>query len=392
MRFLRISLLVLSASTIGALPARAADPIRIGVIMPYAPPFGIYSRSLETAMRMALSEHGSKVAGRPITLIFRNDGNKPPQAIAKAKRLISGRKVDILIGGLSSDLAIAIAPIAVRTKTPFIVVNAGADMLTGKGCSPWVVRVSFSNDQMIRDSGKWIYDQGYKTAYVMAPDYFGGHNILSSFQKAYRAAGGRIVGESYVPFDTKNFGPYLVKARAAKPETIFAFFPGRMGIRFVVQYNKHGLRKQIPLTGPAWTVSPLFAGKHGAAAVGYKGPINYVPSLDNPANRKFRAAFKKRAGREPDEVTINGYDAIQMVVAALKSLKGKTGNKKAILAALRGVRYDGPRGPMRIDPKTNNIIQNIYMVEVENVGGKPVLKVRETIKDVQDAPNGCKLG
>ncbi|MEN8196698.1 MAG: ABC transporter substrate-binding protein, partial [Pseudomonadota bacterium] len=367
MRLRRGILLGFGVAVMALAPARAAEPIKIGIILPYAPPFRLYAKSLETAMRMALSEHGSKVAGRPITLIFENDENKPPQAIAKAEKLTSGNKVDVLIGGLASNLAIPIAPIATRTRTPLIVVNGGADMLTGKRCSPWVLRVSFSNDQMIRDSGNWIFRQGYKTADVMAPDYVGGRTVITSFKKAYIKAGGKIVGESYAPFRTKDFRPYLAQAKAAKPDTIYAFFPGSMGIQFVIQYNKLGLRQQIPLTGPAWTVSPLIIGKQGMAAVGFKGPINYVPGLDNAANKKFRAAFKKRTGRDPDEVTVNGYDAIQIAVGALKKLGGKTSDKKAIMAAMRRVRYNGPRGPMRIDPRTNNIIQNIYMVEVENV-------------------------
>lgn len=371
--------------------AMAADPIKVGVILPYAPPFGLYAKSLETSMNMALAEHGGKVAGREIKLIFENDNNKPPEAIAKARKLLSGEKVDVLIGGLSSHLAVPIAPLADRAKTPLIIINAGADILTGKRCSPWVVRVSFSNDQFVRDSGSWVLKQGYKTAYVMAPDYVGGRNIITSFKRAYTKAGGKIVGEAYAPFSTKDFGPYLAKAKAAKPDTIYVFFPGGMGIQYVIQYDKFGLKGQIPLTGTAWTVSPLFVGKQGLSAVGFKGPINYVPTLDNPANKKFVAAFKEKTGRVPDEVTVNGYDAIQMLVLAFQKLGGKTGDKKAIVDALRSVSYDGPRGPMRIDPKTNNVIQNIYMVEVVNEGGKPVHKVLDTYKNVQDAPNGCKL-
>ena len=243
----------------------------------------------------------------------------------------------------------------------------------------------------MRDSGAWILKQGYKTAYLMSADYVGGRNVISSFKKAYEKAGGKVVGEGYAPFSTKDFGPYLAKAKAAKPDTIYVFFPGGMGIQFIIQYDKFGLKGQIPLTGTAWTVSPLFIGRQGLSAVGFKGPMNYIPGLDNEANKKFRAAFKAKTGRDPDEVSINGYDAINMLVLGLKKLSGKTGDKKAIIEALRSVSYNGPRGPMKIDPKTNNVIQNIYMVEVVNENGKPVHKVLETIENVQDPPNGCKL-
>lgn len=371
--------------------SQAADPIKVGVILPYAPPFGLYAKSLEMTMKMALKEHGGKVAGREVVLIFENDENKPPQAIAKARKLINGEKVDVLIGGLSSNLAIPIAPLAIRAKTPLIIINAGAGMLTGKRCSIYVTRVSFSNDQFVRDSGAWIKEQGYKTAYLMAPDYVGGRNILDSFAAAYEKAGGKVVGRGYIPFSAKDYGPYLAKAKAAKPETIYVFFPGGMGIRFVVAYDKFGLKGQIPLTGTAWTVSPLFVDKQGKAAFGFKGPINYVPQLDSAVNKAYRAKFKEMTGREPDEVSINGYDAINMLMLALKKTGGKTDDKIALVKALQTVKYEGPRGPMTIDPKTNNVVQNIYMVQVVEQNGKAGYKVLKTYPNVRDEPNGCNL-
>jgi branched-chain amino acid transport system substrate-binding protein len=143
-----------------------------------------------------------------------------------------------------------------------------------------------------------------------------------------------------------------------------------MGIQYVVEYDKFGLKGQIPLTGPAWTVGPLFIGKQGTSAIGFLGPINYVPTLDNPVNKKFVAEFRKRSGgRDPDEVAINGYDAIHMAAIGLKAVGGKTDDKKAMMEAIRKAQYDGPRGPMRIDPKTNDVVQNVYIRRAEMVDG-----------------------
>jgi branched-chain amino acid transport system substrate-binding protein len=275
-----------------------------------------------------------------------------------------------------------------------VIINAGHASITGKDCSPWVVRVSFSNDQFTRDSGKWVFDKlGYKTAYVMSLDYAGGREIIDIFKREYTKVGGKIVGEAFAPFTVKDFGPYLAEIKKAAPQTTYVFFPGGAAIQFVTEYDKFGLKDQIPLTGAAWTVSPLFIEKQGKAALGFKGPINYVPSIDNPENKKFVAAYRaKSGGRDPDEVSINGYDAIHMTVLALKQLGGKTDNKRAIMDAFRKVSYSGPRGPMRIDPKTNNVIQNIYMVEVKEAApGKMTWAILDTIKDVQDPPGGCTM-
>ena len=385
----------LAAAAVLGLAAPAAfaqgDPIKIGVVLPYAPPFEIYSKSMEIAIRMAADEVGA-IGGRKLELIFENDENKPPQSIAKAKKLISSDKVHVLLAGLASNLAIPVAQEAVSAEQPTIIINAGAGNITGKDCSPWVMRVSFSNDQIIRDSGAWLFKRGMKTAFVMAADYAGGREIIDIFKREFTKSGGKIVGEAYPPFNTKDFGPYLAQAKAAKPDTVYVFFPGGMGIQYVVEYDKFGLKGSIPLTGPAWTVGPLFIDKQGKSAVGFMGPINYVPTLDNAANKKFVAEFRKRSGgRDPDEVTINGYDAIQMIGIGLKAVNGKTDDKKAMMEAIRKATYDGPRGPTRIDPKTNNVIQNIYMIEVKEIDGKPTHVVLDTLKDVQDPPGGCTM-
>lgn len=385
----------LAATALLGLAAPAAmaqgDPIKIGVVLPYAPPFEIYSRSMEIAIKMAIEEIGS-IGGRKMEAIFENDENKPPQSIAKAKKLMASDKVSVLLAGLASNLAIPVAQEAVAAEQPTIIINAGAANITGKDCSPWVMRVSFSNEQIIRDSGAWLFKKGKKTAFVMAADYAGGREIIDIFKREFTKAGGKIVGEAYPPFTTKDFGPYLAQAKSANPDTVYVFFPGGMGIQYVIEYDKFGLKATIPLSGPAWTVGPLFIDKQGKSAVGFLGPINYVPTLDNAANKKFVAEFRKRSGgRDPDEVTINGYDAIQMIALGLKAVNGKTDNKKAMMEAIRKATYDGPRGPMRIDPKTNNIVQNIYMIEVKEVDGKPTHVVLDTLKDVQDPPGGCTM-
>lgn len=380
-----------ATATLAGAPAVAqGEPIKIGIILPYAPPFNVYAESLEVAMKLALEERGGKVAGREIKLIFENDENKPPQVVAKAKKLIA-EKVDIIMGGLATNLALPLHAEAVAASQPTIIINAGHADITGKACSPWVVRVSFSNDQIIRDSGPWMFKKGFKSAFVMAPDYAGGREIIEYFKQGFTKAGGKIVGEAFPPLATKDYGPYIAQAKAAKPDVVYVFFPGGNAIQFVVEYDKFGLRGEIPLAGPAWTVSPLFIGRQGKAALGFMGPINYVPSLDNAVNKKFVAAFRAKTNRDPDEVSINGYDAVHMAWLALDAVKGNTQDKKAMMEAYRKVNWAGPRGPMKIDPKTNNIIQNIYMIQVVEDGGKLVHKVLETVPNVQDPPNGCNM-
>ena len=324
--------------------------------------------------------------------MIEDDENKPPTAIAKSKKLILSDKVDVVIGGLASNLAVPMAPVMIENKVPFIVVNAGASVLTQSQCSPWVVRISFSNDQIVRPSGKWLYDRGYKSAYIMAADYTGGHDIARNFQQSFEAVGGKIVGTDFAPLNTTDFGPHLAKAKAANADTVFNFFPGALAIQFVKQYHQFGLRSDKPLSGPVWTVSPIFAQAQKEAAIGFVGSINYIYTLDNPENKKFVAAYRdKSGGQVPDEVSVNGYDAIKVLVRALKALNGKTDDKAAIVREFVKVSYDSTRGPIAIDPKTNNVVQNIYMVEVRDKGGMPDYAIVDTVKQERDPPMGCNL-
>ena len=392
MKRFRICLPALAVLGAAAPAAQALETVKIGVLLPYAPPFEIYARAMETTIKMALDEIGGAVAGRKIELIFENDGNKPTQALVKAKKLIGADRVAVLMGGLASNLALPLHQEAVAARQPTIILNAGIGSITGKDCSPWVMRVSFSADQIIRDSGAWLFKRGFRRAAIATADYAGGRDVAGSFKREFTKAGGAIVAEIYAPFATKDFGPYFAQAKAAMADTIYSFFPGGMAIQFVQEYEKFGLKGHVALTGPAWTVGPAFLARQGKGALGFVGPINYVPSLDNAANRRFAAEFRKRSGgRDPDEVTVNGYDAMHMVAAGLKTVRGNTADKAALMAAIRNAEYSGPRGPMRIDPRTNNVIQNVYMVEVKEVGGKPTHVVVDTIKDVRDPPNGCAM-
>lgn len=373
-------------------PVHAEAPIKIGVLLPFNSVFGLYSTGMVEAMKIALEEEGGKVAGRPVELVVENDDNQPPEGLSKTKKLILSDQVDLLIGGMASHVAIAISPYAIQQKTPLIIVNAGADVLTGKHCSPWVIRVSFSSRQIAAPGGPWFFEKGYKNIYLITADYSGGRTILEAFKETFVKAGGTIVGEAYTPYqETRDWAPYLAKAKAANPDAIYVFYAGGEAISFVKQYDQFGLRGQIPLVGTAWTVSPLFMPAEGKAALGFVGTINYVPSLSTPENKKFKAAYEARTKQSVHEIAVQAYDAMKIALLGLKAVNGRTDDKSALARSISQVSYASPRGPLKIDPKTNNVIQNIYVVEAKEVDGDPQLVVLDTIQSVQDPPNGCKL-
>jgi branched-chain amino acid transport system substrate-binding protein len=213
--------------------------------------------------------------------------------------------------------------------------------------------------------------------------------MIDAFAEAFKAAGGEIVGSDYTPFQkTQDFGPYLTKAKAANPDAIFVFYAGSEAISFVKQYASLDMKKTIPLFGSGFLTSALYVGAEGPAAEGVIASLHYVPTLDTPENKAFVKAFKDKTGRNPSEYAVQGYDAGRSLALAIK---GGATDRESIAAALPKVSYTGPRGPLKIDPATNNIVQNIYVYDTVASGDGLTQKIIATIPNVADAPNGCKM-
>ena len=381
---------VLAAIT--ALPASAAEPIKIGVLLPYSGVFGGLGKDQTLALEMGFDNFGREVGGRPIELIRADTESKPNSGLAQFKKLVLKDKVDMVVGIISSAVAGAVRDFAHKAEVPLIISNAGNNALTGAQCSPWILRASFSNSQINREMGPWMAAKGYKKVFLMAFDYAAGHQMMDAFRTGFEAAGGTIVGEEYPPLgETKDFGPYLAKAKAANPDAVYVFFAGGPAIKFVKEWAAFGLKDEIQLAGAGWLNSALYVKKQGADALGTLGILNYVPSIDTPENRAFQDQFRAAHGRDASEFGVAAYDAARLMVEALQSTGGHTDDKAALVAAMHQVQFNGPRGPFRIDPKTNNVVQNIYIFEVQAQGDSVAAVVQDVIPNVQDAANGCTL-
>jgi branched-chain amino acid transport system substrate-binding protein len=373
-------------------PTQAAEPIKIGVLLPYSGVFGGLGKDQTLALEMGFDDFGREVAGRPIELIRADTESKPSSGLAQAKRLILKDKVDMIVGIISSAVAGAVRDYVHNSGTPLIISNAGNDALTGEQCSPWILRASFSNSQINREMGPYLTKQGYKNAFLMAFDYTAGHQMMDAFRQSFEASGGNIVGEEYPPLgETKDFGPYLAKAKAAKPDVIYVFFAGGPAIKFVKEYAAFGLKGDIQLAGAGWLHSALYIEKEGMDAEGILGVLNYYPSIDNPENIEFQRKFQAAHGRPASEFGVAAYDSARLIIEGLQRTAGNTDDKAAIVDAMHQVSFNGPRGPFRIDTQTNNVIQNIYISRVEAQGDSVVAVVKEVIHNVQDPPNGCTL-
>ena len=368
--------------------AGAAEPIKVGALLPYSGVFAALGVEIADALELGFDTFGRQVGGREIIVIREDTEGKPSVGLSKAKKLVLRDGVDFLVGPVSSAVAGALRDFVHGSRVPLIIANAGNNHLTGKSCSPYVIRVSFSNAQINRDMGPWMVSRGFERVYLMAADYAAGRQMMEAFRTSFIAAGGTVVGEEYAPLATRDFGPYLGKLKAARPDAAYVFFPGAAAMAFVPQYEGFGLKETIQLAGAGWLSSAFNIERQGAAAAGFIGALNYVPSIDSPENNAFQDAFQARFGRVGSEFAVQGYDSARLIVEALRGTGGST---EDIIEAIHEVSFVGPRGELRIDPLTNNVIQDIYVFETRTVGDRIEQVVIDTFVDVRDPPNGCRL-
>jgi branched-chain amino acid transport system substrate-binding protein len=378
-----------AAALMLAVPATAhAKDYKVGLLLPYSGVYAALGKEIDQGFELALQTRLGEMAGSKIEIVREDTEVKPPVGLAKTRKLILQDQVDVMVGIVSSGVLGAIRDFVHQSGTPLIVANAGNDDATGARCSKFITRVSFSNGQVNRPMGDWLYNKGVRKVYTLAPDYAAGHQMIETFSAAFKAAGGTIVGGEFTPFrTTKDFGPYLTTAQSAGPDAIFVFYAGGEAISFVKQYASFGVADSVPLYGSGFLTSPLYVNAEGPAAKGVVTSLHYVPTIESPENAAFVKAFSAAYGHAPSEYAVQGYDAGQALVEAVKS--GAT-DRAALAEALGKVRFTSPRGPVEIDPATNNIVQNIYIYETVQGDGTLTQKILDVAKAVRDPVSGCQ--
>lgn len=376
----------LAAGLLAAMALPAMADTTVGLLLPASGNYAALGQDIEDGFRMALAESGRS----DITVLREDTEAKPPTGLTKARKLVMQDQADVLVGIVSSAVLGAVRDFVHDAGVPLIVANAGNDEATGPACSPFITRVSFSNSQLNRPMGEWMAAQGIKSVYTLAPDYAAGQQMSGAFSAAFEAGGGKITGGEFTPFGkTEDFGPYLAKAKASGAEALYVFYGGADAISFVKQYDSFGLRDTMPLYSVGFLTAPLYLRSQGEAARGVIGALHYLPTLETPENTAFVDAYKgAHDGNLPSEYVVAGYDAGRLLLGALD--QGAEG-REAIAKALPKVAYTGPRGPLQIDPLTNNIVQNVYVFETIKGDDAMSYRLIDTKPAVRDAPNGCVM-
>ena len=385
----RLGILAAAAVIAATSGVAAAAEYKVGLLLPFSGVYAGLGSHIENGFALGLDHFGGDLGDNTVTTLREDTEAKPAVGLVKAKKLVLQDKVDVIAGVVSSAVLGGIRDFMHNSQVPLLVANAGNDLMTGEKCSPYVIRVSFSNSMINRPMGTWLAEQGVKKVYLMAPDYAAGHQMMKAFKNTFTAAGGEIVGEAYPPLrGTKDYGSYLSALKTSGADAAYVFFAGGAAIDFVKQYRDFGLAKDIPLYGAGFLTSAAYVQVQGEAADGIVASLHYVPVLDNEENRRFQTAYQAKYGKVGSEFAVQGYDAAHLIVEAIKSAGS---DKEAFKQALSKVSFNGPRGPLKIDPATNNVIQNIYVFKNTFQDGKVVQTILSTAEDVQDEPNGCTL-
>ncbi len=338
----------------------AQAAVKIGMVTTLTTKAGYLGEDIRDGFRLAIEQEGGKLGGVPVELLVEDDGRKPGKGRQIAERFIKKDGVRIMTGIVFSNVLLAVAPKVVKQGVFYVSPNAGPSKLAGKGCDPNFFNAAWQNDNLHEVMGQYVSDAGYKTAYILAPNYPAGKDALAGFKRYFT---GKVVGEVYTKLGQSDYAAELANLRAAKPEAVFFFLPGGMGINFLKQYQQAGLSQQIPVFGPAFSFDARILKAVGDAAVGVKNGSQWNWDLDNAANRQFVAAFKKKYGRMPTLYASQGYDTARLIGSALKATGGKPENQEAFRKALEKADFESVRGDFRFGPN-HFPIQDLYVREV----------------------------
>src|SRR5277367_2740886 len=349
--------------------ASAEDTVKIGFILPMTGQQQSTGKQESAAIKLFMAQHGDMVAGKKVEVIIRDDAAIPDNTKRIAQEMIVNDKVTFVAGFGVTPAALSVAPLSAESKTPEIVTAAGTSIITEK--SPYIARTSFTLAQSTVPMADWAADNGIKKVVTMISDYAPGVDAEKSFTGEFTKKGGQVLESIRFPLASPDFAPFLQRAADQKPDAIFVFVPSGQGGTFVKQFVERGLNKAgIKIIGPGDVMDDDLINGMGDAVIGTVTAHLYSADHDSATNKAFVAAFEKaNGGMRPNFMAVSAYDGMNLIYEALKKTGGKT-DGDSLIAAIKGIAFESPRGPISIDPQTRDIIQNIYIRKVEKKNGE----------------------
>ena len=355
----RLAATALVLGTLGA-SAIAADKVKIGFVTTLSGPGGAVGTEVRDGFQLGIAHAGNKMGGLPVEISVVDDQQNPQTGRQIVERFLKLDNVDVVTGMAFSNVLLPVMPEIFKADKPYLNVNTGPREFAGDKCSPNFFNLAWETEDIPAAMGKYATDKGYKRLALIAPNYPGGRESLDGFKRLYK---GQIVEEIYGKLGQLDYAAELATIRASKPDAVFFFLPGGMGVNFIKQFNGAGLGKQMALLAPGFSADDDTIKAVGDSLVGAFNSSQWAADLDNPANKRFVADFIKTYGRMPTLYASQAYDAAMLLDSAVRKIGGKVEDAAALRAALKAADFKSVRGNFKFN--TNQYpIQNIYMREV----------------------------
>ena len=379
---------VLVAVCAAPLPmARAQDRIKVGLILPMTGPFASTGRQIAAGARLWVAQNGDKVSGKIVDIILRDDTGSADQTKRLATELIVNDKVSFIAGFGLTPLALAVGPVATQAKIPAVIMSAGTSFIVER--SPYFVRTSFTLPQNTIPMSQWSAAHNIKTVVTLVSDYGPGHDSEAAFKADFEGRGGKVMETLRAPVTNPEFAAYLQRAKDLKPDALFLCVPSGQGANLMKQVIERGLAADgIKIIGTGDVTDDDQIDSMGDALIGMVTSHHYSAAHASPENKAYVAAFQKANNNmRPNFMSVGGYDGMAAIYKALDTTKGDTDATK-LMEAMKGLAWTSPRGPISIDPETRDIVQNVYIREVQKIDGQLWNMELATVAHMKDPTHG----
>ncbi len=370
MRFIAISIALVSLALATPMRAVAAEPIRVGYLGPLTGIFAQAGKDMLEGLKMGFEQAGYQAAGRKIELLEEDTEGNPATAQAKYRKLAQQDRINVLAGVLLSNIGYALVPPIERDQIPTLFLTTPDD-LTKRRRTKWIMRSNFSASQPMHALGDYAAKTlRYKRVAAIAMDNAFGHEGIGGFQRVFEDHGGLVVQKTWVPLNALDFAPYLAQIRR-DVDAVVQVFVAAQAVRFAKQYQEAGLKDRLPLIGSGVFTDQSALKSMGDEAIGMISALIWAPALSTRANGEFMKLAAARGNPLPAYFTAVMYSAGRWITEAARALDGQVEDREKFLGALRAAieKTEDPRGPIKLD-EYNNPTENVYILKVEKVGGR----------------------
>lgn len=345
--------------------AAMADVVKVGVIAPLSGPFSVNGKMWEAAVKAYQKLNGTTVKGHTVEVVWKDLADiNPAQAKALAQELIVKDKVQYIGGLYFTPDALAVAAISQEARVPTVIFNAATSSILDK--SDFLLRTSYTLPQVSVVAAKYAAQKQVKTVVTMVSDYGPGLDAENAFVKTFGADGGQILEKIRAPLKTTDFGPFMQKIKTVKPDAVFVFGPGGPPTFAIIKaYSEAGLKQAgIRFLGTGET-SELDLPGIGDAALGLETALHYSPAHISPKNQAYvKALAEVSPSTIGHAVAVGAYDGMAVIYRMIEATNGQRDGARAVEAA-KGYAWESPRGPLKIDPASRELVQNVYVRVVD---------------------------